>query len=245
MPRFPLTWIIFANVAEYMRVQDCTADDIAVWTIMNPRGLPVCALSDAGGSERLTKALNKSWRSYGIKFYRSYRHRNSDLPVELAGLKCERNRIAAQCLRVRQILQDAAQCAKDLRVVVRRGWGKYRGEIHPFPVAPTPAAEKHASTPPAGQAADSAKMDKPMAERPKPVVHAAELCLAVLFNEPEISPTELAKRVGVRRSTLYSKSPRWKHVRQTLVARDTHRLPKGEKTADGDLEAVHPLTDDE
>lgn len=45
------------------------------------------------------------------------------------------------------------------------------------------------------------------------------LAKAILFEDPEISPTELAKRVGVRRGTLYKKSPQWIDVRRTLIAR--------------------------
>jgi hypothetical protein len=66
-----------------------------------------------------------------------------------------------------------------------------------------------------------------------PATHA----LAILFQEPDITPTELADRVGVQRSTLYSKGKKWQAVRQTLTARDSGQAPKGTKSDEGDIEA--------
>ena len=81
-------------------------------------------------------------------------------------------------------------------------------------------------------------------------VNKPTLATAILLEEPEISPTELAERVGVSRGTLYGRSKKWKHVRDTLRARDSARVLKGTKSLDGDIEAqaehreFHP-TDDE
>ena len=80
-------------------------------------------------------------------------------------------------------------------------------------------------------------------------LHKATIAKAILFEEPDISPTELAKRVGVSRGTLYSKSKKWIDVRRTLKARDNTATPHGTKSADGKLDAAaddresHPTHD--
>jgi len=85
-----------------------------------------------------------------------------------------------------------------------------------------------------------------MGEKIDPATHA----VALLIDDPTISPTELAKRVGVSRGTLYGKSKKWNSVRLTLTARDSARVPRGEKSADGTLEAAdefrefHPIDGD-
>ena len=71
----------------------------------------------------------------------------------------------------------------------------------------------------------------------KPEPHPASIAMAILFEHPDISPTDLAKQVGVSRGTLYSKSAKWKHVRQTLKARNNAQAVRGTKSTDGDLEA--------
>jgi len=63
------------------------------------------------------------------------------------------------------------------------------------------------------------------------------LAKAILFEKPDISPSDLAKQVGVSRGTLYSKSKKWIDVRRTLVARDHAQAVKGTKSADGALDA--------
>ncbi len=74
------------------------------------------------------------------------------------------------------------------------------------------------------------------------------LAIALLVQYPSISPTELASVLGVSRGTLYSSSEKWRHVRQTLIARDGNR-PKGVKSADGHIDAedddreFHPTDD--
>lgn len=79
--------------------------------------------------------------------------------------------------------------------------------------------------------------------------HPAIIAMAILLKEPKISPTDLAKRVGVVKGTLYKRNETWKGVRQTLMARDTS-LPKGKKDKDGNIEAAdeyrehHPINDD-
>ncbi len=77
-------------------------------------------------------------------------------------------------------------------------------------------------------AGDRADIDKPT------------LTMAILLREPEIAPTMLAKRVGVSPGTLYSKSEKWKHVRQTLLARGD--APRG-KRSNGQVEAWAESTD--
>ncbi|UCC31278.1 MAG: hypothetical protein JSU86_03185 [Phycisphaerales bacterium] len=76
-----------------------------------------------------------------------------------------------------------------------------------------------------------------------PEIDKPTLALAILFQQPDISPTDLANRVGVARSTLYSKSPKWKPVRQTLTARGDGTLPKGRKGNDGSIEAEHEYSE--
>jgi len=77
------------------------------------------------------------------------------------------------------------------------------------------------------------------------------LALAVLFTEPDISPDDLARRIGVRRTTLYSRSEEWRPVRDTLTARSGRDdLPVGTVDADGNVDAeaehgeLHPAGDD-
>ena len=53
----------------------------------------------------------------------------------------------------------------------------------------------------------------------------------------EMPPTELARRVGVSRGTLYSNSKKWGDVAKTLRARKGHDLPSGSKSRNRDLEA--------
>lgn len=80
--------------------------------------------------------------------------------------------------------------------------------------------------------------------KPQPKIDLVNHALAVLFQEPDISPTELAKRVGVSRSTLYGRG-KWQHIAKTLRARDTGRIHRGSKSKDGDLEAEDWPDDDE
>jgi hypothetical protein len=54
---------------------------------------------------------------------------------------------------------------------------------------------------------------------PEAKVHPATLAKAILFEQPDISPTKLAERIGVTRSTLYKTTPPWKDVRAILLAR--------------------------
>jgi hypothetical protein len=72
-----------------------------------------------------------------------------------------------------------------------------------------------------------------------PNVHPATLAKAFLFEEPDISPTDLANRVGVSRGTLYSNSPKWRDIARTLRARNRDKIPKGVKSKDGFIEAEH------
>ena len=67
------------------------------------------------------------------------------------------------------------------------------------------------------------------------------LAMAILFDRPDISVEELAKTLGVNRSTIY-RSPKWKNVRLTFTARmgDKDSLPKGRKVNDGRIEAETP-----
>ena len=69
-------------------------------------------------------------------------------------------------------------------------------------------------------------------------VDKATLAMAILFKNPEISPTKLAQEVGVSRGTLYSKSKKWIDVRRTLRARNTGEALRGSKSADGRLDAA-------
>ncbi len=70
-----------------------------------------------------------------------------------------------------------------------------------------------------------------------PKIHAATLAKAILFEEPDISPTNLAKQVGVSPGTLYTRTARWKDVRATLLARGDTEAPQGFKDKDGNIEA--------
>lgn len=68
--------------------------------------------------------------------------------------------------------------------------------------------------------------------------HPAQLAKTYLVEDPSISPTQLAKRVGVARSTLYKKSGPWGEVRKLLKARGSIRdIPRGSKAKDGKTEA--------
>lgn len=67
-------------------------------------------------------------------------------------------------------------------------------------------------------------------------VHPATIAKAILFEQPDITPTDLARRLGVSPSTLYSKRKGWKDVRAILLARPKHDAAAGIKTG-GDLEA--------
>lgn len=72
-------------------------------------------------------------------------------------------------------------------------------------------------------------------------VGPAEHAMAILLNRPDIPPEELAEKVGVARSTLYSHAAKWRWVRQTLMARDADAAPRGRKDADGiDAETDDP-----
>ena len=75
--------------------------------------------------------------------------------------------------------------------------------------APAPAA--------AAELSDAGGVPANSTERPLP--HPASIALAVLFEEPDIQVSELAKRAGVSPGTLYSRGKRWKSVRATLMAR--------------------------
>lgn len=83
-----------------------------------------------------------------------------------------------------------------------------------------------------------------------PEIDKATLAFAILFQEPKISPTELAKRIGVKRNTLYSRAQKWNHVRDTLKACDAKSRPRGSRSKDGEIEAedeyreFHPTDDD-
>jgi len=68
-------------------------------------------------------------------------------------------------------------------------------------------------------------------------VHPATLAKAILFEQPDISPTELAKRCGVSPSTLYKTTGPWKDVRAILMARPKGNLPTGQRAEDGRLDA--------
>ena len=68
-------------------------------------------------------------------------------------------------------------------------------------------------------------------------VPSHEHALAILMVKPEISPIELARRVGVDKSTLYRKNTKWNPVRQTLMARPKEHMPRGFKDSDGTIEA--------
>lgn len=71
--------------------------------------------------------------------------------------------------------------------------------------------------------------------QPKEPAHVR--AMAILLTEPNIVPTELARRVGVSRGTLYGKRPPWKAIRDTLLARPPTSCPHGTKDRDGNIEA--------
>ncbi len=70
------------------------------------------------------------------------------------------------------------------------------------------------------------------------LIDEATLAMAIIFKNPEISPTDLARQVGVSRGTLYSRSKKWIDVRRTLMARDKGEALQGTKSADGELDAT-------
>ena len=50
--------------------------------------------------------------------------------------------------------------------------------------------------------------------------HPVALAAAYLLMDAEISPEELASRVGVKRTTLYKASDKWISIRRVLMARE-------------------------
>lgn len=69
-----------------------------------------------------------------------------------------------------------------------------------------------------------------------PEIHPATLAKAILFEEPGISSTELARRIKVSPGTLYSTRGKWKDVRALLKGRPKPDK-RGAKSQDGQLEA--------
>ena len=88
---------------------------------------------------------------------------------------------------------------------------------------------------------------RPVRAAPARAENAALVAMGILHSEPEISAAELARRVGVTVSNLYSTSPKWRPVREALLSRPNKgRFPLGYRDADGNLEAVvsRPVNDD-
>ncbi len=67
-------------------------------------------------------------------------------------------------------------------------------------------------------------------------VHKATLAQAMIFENPEITPTELVEKLGVTRGMLYKTTGKWANVRRLLVARDGGG-PNGFRTEDGFVDA--------
>ena len=60
---------------------------------------------------------------------------------------------------------------------------------------------------------------------------------SIILKDRQITPTQLAKKLNVTRSTLYRKSPRWQPILEAVKQASAGEIADGYKSSDGELEA--------